>query len=58
MTVAAPSAPLAKGNKQGTGVLAALPRDAIRLQCRSSGQGAGQRSVYLYIKQRERLYHL
>lgn len=41
MTVAAPSAPLAKGNKQGTGVLAVLPRDAIRLQCCLSSQGAG-----------------
>lgn len=41
-SVAAPSAPLAKGNKQGTGVLAALLRDAIRLQCCLSSQGAGQ----------------
>lgn len=42
MTVAAPSAPFAKGNKQGTGVLAARLRDAIRLQCCLSSQGAGQ----------------
>lgn len=42
MTMAAPPAPLAKGNKQGTGMLALLPRDAIRLQCCLSSQGAGQ----------------
>lgn len=41
-TMAAPSAPLAKGNKQGTGVLAVLPQDAICLQCCLSSQGAGQ----------------
>lgn len=40
--MAVPSAPLAKGNKQGTGVLAALLQDAIRLQCCLSSQGAGQ----------------
>lgn len=48
MTVAAPSAPRAKGNKQGTGVLAAWLRDAIRLQCCLSSQGAGQlRHVFI-----------